>query len=64
MFQCPKFIGKKKHITMISQQSRLKQHPGWKGLLHIRVFLAIDQNVFEMTEKNQVISVRMSENTG
>jgi len=28
------------------------------------VFFFIDRNVFEMTEKNQVISIRMLENIG
>jgi len=34
------------------------------AILYYCFFLVIDQNVFEMTEKNLVTSVKMSENMG
>ena len=38
----------------------------WKlsTIVHACFYSVTDRNVFEMTEKNEVISVRMYENTG
>jgi len=45
----------------------LMYHMGmWKlsTIVHACFYSVTDRNVFEMTEKNEVISVRMYENTG
>jgi len=51
-------------VTEIMTGQSLKVASCWVVGVNLGFFSVIDQNVFEITEKNLVISVRMSENIG